>query len=63
MAEGLEIENIRDFRMRRDLKNGEVEYIFNDTKILKMNDSNRYFINNESLPLGHIDIIIDEEQD
>ncbi|NCX04304.1 MAG: hypothetical protein EBW68_00800 [Actinobacteria bacterium] len=56
MAEGLEVENIRDFRMRRDLKNGEVEYIFNDTKILKMNDSNRYFINNESLPLGHIDI-------
>lgn len=60
MAEGLEIENIRDFRMRRDLKNGEVEYIFNDTKILKMNDSNRYFINNDSLPLGHIDIPIQD---
>ena len=60
MAEGLEIENIRDFRMRRDLKNGEVEYIFNDTKILKMNDSNRYFINNDSLPLGHINIPIQD---
>jgi hypothetical protein len=60
MAEGLEIENIRDFRMRRDLKNGEVEYIFNDTKILKMNDSNRYFINNDSLPLGHMNIPIQD---
>jgi len=64
MRDGKSIENIRDFRMIRDLKNGIMEYWENERKIIKMNDSNRYFNNNsnDSLPLGHIDINIEREE-
>jgi len=55
MLKGLEVYNVRPFKMVRNLKEGTVEHILNDTKKIKLNDSNRYFEdNNNSYPLGHI---------
>lgn len=55
MLKGLEVENVRPFKMVRNLNDGTVEHILNDTKKIKLNDGNRYFKdNNDSYPLGHI---------
>jgi hypothetical protein len=54
MLKTLPIENVRPFKFVRNLNDGTVEHIINDTKIIKMNDGNRYFKNNnDSYPLGH----------
>jgi hypothetical protein len=54
MLKGLEIINIRPFKMVRNLKDGIIEYVKNDEKIVKMNDSNRIFEGNNSIPNGYI---------
>jgi len=61
LEQGKAIENKRAFKMIRDLQKGTIEYYKNDIKIIKMNDGNRHFNNNESLPLGHIDITATSE--
>jgi hypothetical protein len=60
MLSGQEYENKGEFKMIRDLNGGKVEYYKNDIKIIKMNDGNRYFKeNNFSYPLGHMKTIND----
>jgi hypothetical protein len=54
MLKTLPIQNVRPFKFVRNLNDGTVEHVINDTKIIKMNDGNRYFKdNNDSYPLGH----------
>ena len=54
MIKEKEIVNVRPFKMVRNLKDGTVEYIKDDEKIIKMNDSNRVFEGNNSKPLGYL---------
>jgi hypothetical protein len=54
MFQEKEIVNVRPFKMVRNLKEGTVEYIKDDEKIIKMNDSNRVFTDNNSKPLGYL---------
>jgi hypothetical protein len=54
MLKGLEVVNVRPFKMVRNLKDGTVEYVKDDQKIVKMNDSNRVFNGNNSKPLGYL---------
>jgi hypothetical protein len=54
MLKGLEIVNTRPFKMIRNLKNGTIEYKRDDQKIVAMNDSNRDFEGNTSLPKGFV---------
>jgi hypothetical protein len=54
MIQEKEIVNVRPFKMVRNLKEGTVEYIKDDEKIIKMNDSNRVFEGNNSKPLGYL---------
>lgn len=54
MLKTIPIQNVRPFKFVRNLNDGTVEHVINDTKIIKMNDGNRYFKdNNDSYPLGH----------
>jgi len=54
MLKTVPIQNVRPFKFVRNLNDGTVEHVINDTKIIKMNDGNRYFKdNNDSYPLGH----------
>ena len=54
MLKTIPIQNVRPFKFVRNLNDGTVEHIINDTKTIKMNDGNRYFKdNNDSYPLGH----------
>jgi hypothetical protein len=54
MLKTIPIQNVRPFKFVRNLNDGTVEHVINDTKTIKMNDGNRYFKdNNDSYPLGH----------
>jgi hypothetical protein len=52
MLKGLDIINTRPFKMIRNLKDGTIEYKKDDQKVVAMNDSNRVFEGNTSLPKG-----------
>jgi hypothetical protein len=54
MLKGLDIVNTRPFKMIRNLKDGTIEYKRDDQKIVAMNDSNRVFEGNTSLPKGFV---------
>jgi hypothetical protein len=54
MLKGLDIINTRPFKMIRNLKDGTIEYKKDDQKVVAMNDSNRVFEGNTSLPKGFV---------
>ena len=53
MHNGNKVKNVRPFKMKRNLKDGEIKFIKNDEKTIKQNDGNRIFIGNESYPIGY----------
>ena len=53
MLLGYKIENSNPFKLKRDLKNGTMKKV-KDLKEISMNNGNRIFTKNESLPIGYI---------
>lgn len=52
MLKSLHITNIKPFSMKRNLKDGSVEFKNDEEKIIKMNDGHRIFDGNDSQPRG-----------